>query len=223
MAEMTPDDVKRLIDAAVDQTTLDVARQQLLTAWIQAAAAVAQAVGAIAAILISVKLAKDAAAREIAAEHAATLRADRAEVEARMRAEAAEAAALAREEAAALDEWRAPLTTLAIRLDQVISWAEGHAASLRSSTENATFIYTLRGAEVDAASAAAQRILRKDYEASVVAFVQALRKVLVSEQRLQGPREQVADDFTALADRLRDDRATIASMITAGPQDSASL
>jgi hypothetical protein len=63
------------------------------TAWISAVAAVVQAVGAVAAIWYSGKLARDAAAREIAADAAATRRMKEADEAAAKRAEAAERAA----------------------------------------------------------------------------------------------------------------------------------
>lgn len=66
------------------------ADQQVLAAWVSAAAAVVQAVGAVAAIIVAIKLARDserraieadraAAEREIAADHAATARAEAAD------------------------------------------------------------------------------------------------------------------------------------------------
>ena len=62
----------------------DVAYQQILAAWISAGAAVVQAIGAVAAIIVSIQLARSSARREREADAAATRRmadADRAAAE----------------------------------------------------------------------------------------------------------------------------------------------
>jgi hypothetical protein len=66
------------------------ADQQVMAAWVSAAAAVVQAIGAVAAIVVAIKLARDSerraieadrasAAREVAADRAATARAEAAD------------------------------------------------------------------------------------------------------------------------------------------------
>lgn len=69
------------------------AHQQIAAAWISAGAAVVQAAGAIAAIIVAVKLARDSERRAAAAEKAAADREIAAEKAAAARAEAADRAA----------------------------------------------------------------------------------------------------------------------------------
>lgn len=71
-------------------------QQQLITAWVSAGAAVIQAIGAIAAIWVSVQLARSSAKRAAEAERAALEREAAAERRAEERAAAADAAADAR-------------------------------------------------------------------------------------------------------------------------------
>lgn len=75
------------------EMTLD---QQVLAAWVSAGAAVVQAGGAIAAIVVAVKLARDSERRAIEAEQASAEREMAAEQAAVARAEAADRAAEAR-------------------------------------------------------------------------------------------------------------------------------
>jgi len=67
--------------------------QQLLAAWVSAAAAVVQAVGAVAAIVVAIRLARDSERRSIEAERAAAEREQAADRAAAARAEAADRAA----------------------------------------------------------------------------------------------------------------------------------
>lgn len=60
-------------------TPADVAYQQVLAAWISAGAAAVQAIGAIAAIIISIQLARSSARREQEAEAAASRRMEAAD------------------------------------------------------------------------------------------------------------------------------------------------
>lgn len=77
----------------------DVAYQQILAAWVSAGAAIVQAVGAIAAIIVAIQLARSSAKREREADVAATRRleaADRAQIERDERAEQAQETRLQR-------------------------------------------------------------------------------------------------------------------------------
>lgn len=74
----------------------DVAYQQVLAAWIAAGAAVVQAVGAIAAIIVSIHLARSSTRREREAEAAATRRIEAADQAQRERDAAADRAVEAR-------------------------------------------------------------------------------------------------------------------------------
>ena len=76
----------------------DLAHQQLVTAWIQAGAAIVQAAGAIGAIAVSIQLARSSGKRERRAEESAARRADEADRRAAERIQAADRAAIRRDD-----------------------------------------------------------------------------------------------------------------------------
>jgi hypothetical protein len=78
--------------------------QQVLAAWVSAGAAIVQAVGAIGAILVAVKLARDSERRAIEAEQASAAREREADRAAVARAEAADRAAEQRVARSLLDQ-----------------------------------------------------------------------------------------------------------------------
>lgn len=91
---VTLEAVAQAVPVAADAATLQV--QQVNAAWVQAWAAVGQALGVIGALVASVFLARKAAEREIAAQKAADARAEAAEAAATTRSQQAEAAATTR-------------------------------------------------------------------------------------------------------------------------------
>jgi hypothetical protein len=86
---LTPEQLAELT-LQLTRAQVEMSRQQVYAAWFSGVAAFIQAIGAVATILLTVKLAKDAVAREAAAEAAALAREQKAEEASRLRAEAAE-------------------------------------------------------------------------------------------------------------------------------------
>lgn len=160
---ISPAEAAQVAAAAVAAGQLQ--EQQMLTAWIQAAAAVAQAIGAVGAIAVSVWLARESAKREIAADHAATARAEAAEKAATERAEEAERRAETRErmrteaaaaqiEAEAKDAHNGPIDLVVSLVDEAISAATARAQEFRAKTDASHYGYQRMGSEATRAISA---------------------------------------------------------------------
>lgn len=94
-------------------TPAELGQQQVWAAWVSAAAAVAQAIGTVAAIVWSVRIAEQAARRERKAEAASVAREKAAEAASEARAERAEHAAAEREALVERDRFNRPIDIVA--------------------------------------------------------------------------------------------------------------
>jgi hypothetical protein len=106
----------------------DLASQQLLTAWVSAGASVVQALGAVAAIIAAVVLARSSERRASDAEAKADRRALDAERDSVRRAEAAELRADERMNADRLREWDVVVEPVLVQLRATVSYLRAEIA-----------------------------------------------------------------------------------------------
>lgn len=135
---LSPEELKQVVDALDLQQNaalLELQRQQMAAAWISAVAAAVQAVGAVATIWFSIKLARESIEREALAERRAEERAlaeDRAATQRAEEAQRREAERFAKREAVEQAQRNAAYNK---SIDTILAHARQLAEHFRSQSE----------------------------------------------------------------------------------------
>lgn len=166
----------------------EVVRQQLTTAWIQAAAAVVQAIGAVAAIIFSVKIARDAEHRAAAAEQASAERERQAEANAVAREEAARQAADMRDHKASVAPFNNALDVVLTTTDLVLEELDTRIAEMQGHAgQRSHYVVSINSERVTGLRNQLTNIAATSPDPDFVRAIEALKLAL------GGPEVRVSD------------------------------
>ncbi|MGI4797503.1 MAG: hypothetical protein ACRYG8_26340 [Janthinobacterium lividum] len=155
-----------------------LAMQQVWAAWVSAVAACIQAFGAITAIAISIKLARDAASREIEAAQRSEAREIAAEAASVARSEAAEAAALKRTEDALAAERETLLIPIIASAEKAKSSLRDEALSIRQAQSGIRYIGPFTSSETNSLFSLIEEIKPRIKETRLLYAVMKLEKLI---------------------------------------------